>query len=235
MKPKDRAFLALSALASITMLITIHAIFVRAPIEKTMGIVQKIFYFHLPCIYSMYLCAVLCMIGSAGYLFKGTQGWDSLARAGGETAVVIGLMMLATGMLSGAKAWGVYWTWDPRLTTALLSVLIYVAYVVLRTFAGGGEGEKKFAAALGVLGAANLAIIHFAVKKWGGTHPSVLYNKKEGSGIKDPEMVNALLLGLLAFTLLTAVLVWLRMRQATLDAELAAAEDEAAALGLLED
>ena len=233
MKTSDRIFFGLSAVAAGTLCVSIYFIFFRAPIEATMGIVQKIFYFHMPCIYSMYVGAAVCLVGSAGYLWRGTQRWDSLARAGGEVAVVMGFMMLVTGSLWARKAWGVWWTWDPRLTTALLSVLVYVAYVVLRAFAGGGDGEKKFAAALGVLGAANLPIIHLAVKKWGGTHPSVVYNKS--GGLKDPQMINALLLGLLAFSFLTAVLVWLRLRQDAIRARVDEAEEEATMLGLLEE
>lgn len=233
MKTSDRIFYALSAVAAAALCVSVYSIFFRAPIEATMGVVQKIFYFHMPCIYSMYVGAAVCLVGSAGYLWRGTQRWDSLARAGGEVAVVMGFMMLVTGSLWARKAWGVWWTWDPRLTTALLSVLVYVAYVVLRAFAGGGDGEKKFAAALGVLGAANLPIIHLAVKKWGGTHPSVVYNK--GGGLKHPEMINALLLGLLAFSFLTAVLVWLRLRQDAIRARVDEAEEEATMLGLLEE
>ncbi|MBL9022216.1 MAG: cytochrome c biogenesis protein CcsA [Myxococcales bacterium] len=233
MKTSDRIFFTLSAVAAAALCVSVYAIFFRAPIEATMGIVQKVFYFHMPCIYSMYVGAAVCLVGSAGYLWRGTQRWDSLARAGGEVAVVMGFMMLVTGSLWARKAWGVWWTWDPRLTTALLSVLVYVAYVVLRAFAGGGDGEKKFAAALGVLGAANLPIIHLAVKKWGGTHPSVVYNK--GGGLKHPEMINALLLGLLAFSFLTAVLVWLRLRQDAIRARVDEAEEEATMLGLLEE
>ncbi len=233
MKTSDRIFYALAAASAATVAVALYFIFFRAPNEATMGFVYKIFYFHMPCIYSMYVGAAVCMVGSAGYLWKGTQRWDSLARAGGEIAVVMGLMMLATGSLWARKAWGVWWTWDPRLTTALLSVLVYVAYVVLRAFAGGGEGEKKFAAALGVLGAANLPIIHMAVKKWGGTHPSVVYNKE--GGLKHPDMVNALLLGMVAFTFVTATLVWLRLRQDAARARVDEAEDELTMLGLLEE
>src|SRR5579871_3527456 len=164
---KDTAFEALLALAAICTVGTIQFIAFRAPTEATMGIVQKIFYFHVPAAYSMYLGAAACFVGSAGFLYDGRRGWDALARAGAEVAVAMGVMVLVTGPLWAAKAWGVYWTWDPRLTTSMLSVLLYVAYVVLRLFAGEGDAERKFAAALGVLGAANLPIIHFSVQKWG--------------------------------------------------------------------
>jgi heme exporter protein C len=232
-KRSDHAFIGLVAATAICVVVSLNVIFLRAPVEKTMGIVQKIFYFHLPCIYAMYLGAVICLVGSAGFLAKGTQRWDSVARAGGESAVVMGAMMLVTGSLWAKKAWGVYWTWDPRLTTALLSFLVYVSYVVLRAFAGSGEGERKFAAALGILGAANLPIIHFAVKKWGGTHPSVVYNKE--GGLKHPDMWLALGLGLVTFSFLTAVLVWLRVRQDAARARVEEAEEEAIILGAVED
>jgi heme exporter protein C len=135
--------------------------------------------------------------------------------------------------LWAAKAWGVYWTWDPRLTTSMLSVLIYVAYVVLRAFAGDGEAERKFSAALGVLGAANLPIIHYSVQKWGGNHPKVITSG--GGGLQHPDMKIALSLGFLTFTLLAAVLVWTRVRIELAAARLADKEEEAIELGAVED
>lgn len=214
-------------------MLALYWIFLRAPDEATMGFVYRIVYFHAPAGYGMYIGAGACFLGSAGYLWKGTQLWDSLAKAGAEVAVVMGFILVTTGPLWAVKAWGVYWTWDPRLTTSLLSVLIYVAYVVLRAFTSGGEAEKKFAAALGILGAANLPIIHYSVQKWGGTHPQVVTGK--GGGLKHPDMVIALILGFVTFTLLSAVLLWLRTRQDRTRARLDEAEDEAMQLGVTED
>src|SRR5690606_31576464 len=109
-----------------------------------------------------------------GYLYKGGVRWDALARAGADVAVIMGLMVIISGPLWAAKAWGRYWTWDPRLTTSLLQVMVYFAYVILRSFTAGGEAERRFAAALGILGAANLPIIKYSVQKWGGQHPKVI-------------------------------------------------------------
>ena len=175
-----------------------------------MGIVQKIFYFHVPSGYAMYLGATACFVGSVGYLIKPSDTWDAFARAGAEAAVVFGAILLTTGPLWAAKAWGYYWTWDPRLTTSLLSFLVYVAYLVLRAFAGDGEGERKFSAALGILGAANLPIIHFSVKKWSGQHPQVITGN--GGGLGDPRMYTALGVSFLTFTLFAAALIWARTR-----------------------
>jgi heme exporter protein C len=135
--------------------------------------------------------------------------------------------VLVTGPLWAAKAWGRYWVWDPRLTTSMLSVLIYVAYVVLRAFAGDGLAEKKFAAALGVVGAANLPIIHYSVQKWSGQHPVVV---GEGGGGLAKDMYPAFFLGMIAFTLLAILLVWARSRVELANSRLRQLEEEAVAL-----
>jgi heme exporter protein C len=230
---RSATFYGLLAVTTISTICAIQVIAFRAPVEATMGIVQKIFYFHAPAGYAMYLAATACFIGSAGYLYTGKPAWDSFAKVGAEVAVAMGIIVMISGPLWGAKAWGVYWTWDPRLTTSLLSVLLYVAYVVLRRFAGDGESERKFAAALGVLSAANLPVIHYSVQKWGGNHPKVITNG--GGGLQHPDMKLALTLGFLSFTLIALVLLWSRVRIDLASSRLAELEQEALELGIGED
>jgi heme exporter protein C len=229
-RPIDAFFYGLVALTAMTFVVEIGIVFLKAPIEARMGIVQKIFYFHAPSGYAMYVGATACFVGSIAYLVQPTDARDALARAGAEAAVAFGAILLTTGPLWGAKAWGVFWTWDPRLTSALLGFLIYVAYLVLRAFAGDGEGERRFAAALGVLGAANLPIIHFSVQKWGGQHPVVITGN--GGGLQHPAMKAALGLGFFAFTLLAVLLVWVRARVEIGRTRLRRAEEDAIDLGL---
>jgi heme exporter protein C len=226
----DYGFYALLLVTTVLYVWLINFVFLTVPTEKTMGIVQKIFYFHVPSAYSMYLGATACFIGSVMYLVKPTDARDALARAGAEVAVLFGAIMLTTGPLWAAKAWGYYWTWDPRLTTALLSVLVYVAYLVLRAFAGDGEGERKFSAALGILGAANLPIIHFSVQKWSGQHPTVITGK--GGGLQHPDMKLALGVSFFTFTLFAIALLWARVRVEIARSRLARAEEDAIDLGL---
>jgi len=227
---KDVAFYGLMAVTALLFVIEIYFVFLRAPIEARMGIVQKIFYFHVPSAYAFYIGAAACFAGSLAYLVRPTDFRDALAHAGAEAAVVFGAIVLTTGPLWGAKAWGTFWTWDPRLTTALLSVLIYASYLVLRAFAGDGDGERRFAAALGVLGAANLPIIHYSVRKWGGQHPTVITGR--GGGLQHPDMKIALVLGFLAFTLLAVLLLWARTRVELGQSRLRRAEEDAIDLGL---
>jgi heme exporter protein C len=229
-KSLDRAFYALTALTALTFVGEVFYVFLRTPIERRMGIVQKIFYFHVPSWYGMYIGAGACFLGSMLYLMRPTDLRDAFARAGAETAVAFGTIGLITGPLWGAKAWGTFWTWDPRLTTALLSFLIYLAYLVLRAFAGDGTGEKRFAAALGVLGAANLPIIHYSVQKWGGQHPMVITGS--GGGLQDVRMKIALAGGFLCFTLMAALMLWARTRLEVARSRLARAEADAIDLGL---
>jgi len=226
----DALFYALLAVTAVTVIGELYFIFLVAPIEARMGIVQKIFYFHVPSWYAMYLGAGACFLGSLAYLVRATDARDAFARAGAEVAVVFGAIGLITGPLWGAKAWGSFWTWDPRLTTALLSFLIYVAYLVLRAFAGDGTAEKRFSAALGVLGAANLPIIHYSVQKWGGQHPMVITGS--GGGLQHPDMKIALAGGFLCFTLIAALMLWARAGIELAQSRLARAEADAIDLGL---
>jgi len=185
------------------------------------GFAQKIFYFHVPAAYAMYLSGVVCMAGSAAYLLRATPERDAWAKAGAECATFFGLIVMTSGPLWAKKAWGVYWTWDPRLTSLLLSILIYASIVLLRAFVGDGDAERRFLSAFGVLGTVNLPIIHLSVRKWGGNHPTVI--TKGGGGIA-PEMATVLVFGFVAMTLLAALLLWLRVRKAIMEQSVDALE-----------
>jgi heme exporter protein C len=185
----------------------LYTIFVVAPVEQQMGIVQKIFYFHVPSAYAMYIGFFVSAVGSAVYLLKRDPRWDAVAVAGAEVGTLFCLIVLLTGPLWARKAWGVWWTWDPRLTTTLLSGMIFAAYLVLRSMGDAGEVEKRFAAGLALLGLVNLPLIHYSVQRWRGVHPTVITGK--GGGLES-EMYWALGLSFIAFTGLAVLLIWAR-------------------------
>lgn len=187
----------------------LYAIFFIAPTELQMGVVQKIFYIHVPSAYAMYLGFGVCGLGSLLFLLRRDDKADALAAAAGEVGLVFAWVVLITGPLWARKAWGTYWTWDPRLTTTLLAALVFSAYWVLRVLGGYGEIERKFAALIALLGLVDLPIIHYSVQRWRGQHPTVITAK--GGGIASG-MVPALSLGFISMTLLFVILLSLRYR-----------------------
>lgn len=140
-----------------------------APYEATMGLVYKIYFFHMPSAWMFLIAAVVAGVASARFLFGKRQASDATAVAAAELAVLFGLLALVTGPLWARKAWGVWWVWDARLTSSLMTFLIFVAYLILRRF--GGPGSEKLAAGLAVFGMANVPFIYVSVNYWRTLHP----------------------------------------------------------------
>jgi heme exporter protein C len=190
----------------------------EAPYESTMGLVQKIFYFHVPSWMAMYTAIAVCSIASAIFLFGNNKTADAYAVAGAEVAVLFGLMGLVTGPLWGRKAWGVWWQWDVRLTTALLMELIFIACLLVRKY--GGPGSEKLAAATALFGGATAPFVYKSVDIWRTVHPKtsvvpeLLKGSMPGSGL--PFIFSAIAFVLLA-TLLMMLRVNLAKRQMALD------------------
>jgi len=176
---------------------------VQAPIERTMGPVQKIFYYHVPCAWLLMLSTFVCAGGSIAYLFKGSMRGDRVARVSAELAVLFGICTLVTGPLWGRVAWGVYWQWDARLTSSLLLWLVMVAYVMARRF--GGPASRKLAAALALFAAADVPLVYLSVHIWRTIHPKTTVVPTLGK-----EMMGVFFTSLGMFTLLWVVLFVLR-------------------------
>jgi len=177
----------------------------NAPYESTMGLVQKIFYFHVPSWFVMFSAAGVCGIAGAFVIFAGRKDADRVAQAAAELAVLFGLMGLLTGPLWGRKAWGVWWQWDARLTSALVMWLVFVAYLLLRKY--GGAGSEKLSAVLALFGMANVPFVYWSVNVWRTVHP-----KTSVVMTLQPSMGRPFLLCSLAFMALFALLLTLRVR-----------------------
>src|SRR3954451_7066967 len=180
---------------------------VSAPIEPTMGIIQKIFYFHAPIAWLLLLSTGVCAAGSIAYLFFGSEGGDRLAVAASELGVVFGLCTLVTGPLWARVAWGVFWTWDARLTSSLLLWLMLIAYLLARRY--GGPGAKKLAAALSLFAAVDAPLVYVSVNVWRTIHP-----KTTVVPTLAPPMARVFLSSLLLFTVLWGALIVVRLRLA---------------------
>jgi heme exporter protein C len=142
----------------------------NAPFESTMGLVFKIFFYHMPSAWMFLLSGVLCGIASWRYLASGDARHDRTAFAAAELAVVFGLLTLVTGPLWARKAWGTWWVWDVRVTASLVSWMVAVAYLLLRRY--GGPGSEKLGAGLALFGAANVPFIYVSVNYWRTIHPA---------------------------------------------------------------
>jgi heme exporter protein C len=162
---------ALVPLLAVSTLIfaTAPIIIARAPFESTMGLVQKIFYFHMPPAMLMLLSAIFCGVISAAFLIKKRPVFDWIAYAAAELTVLYGAIAMVTGPLWARKAWGVWWVWDPRLTMSLLLWMVFVSYLLLRRY--GGPGSETLAAGLAVFGMATAPFVYLSVNIWRTIHP----------------------------------------------------------------
>ena len=186
----------------------------NAPFESTMGLVQKIFYVHLPSAWMFLLSAIVCGVASVRFLLRGDPRHDRLAWAAAELVVLFGVITLVTGPLWARKAWGVWWQWDVRLTSSLMGWMVAVAYLLLRKY--GGPGSDKLAAGLALFGMANVPFIYISVNYWRTIHPktSVVPTLPVSFGL--PLWFSALTF-LLLFLLLLRLRVRLEEQRANLD------------------
>ncbi|MEO5936967.1 MAG: cytochrome c biogenesis protein CcsA [Terriglobales bacterium] len=181
-----------------------------APTEQTMGDIQRIFYYHVPSAWTSFAFFFVNFLASIWYLFKRRLSADALALASAEIGVVFCTIVLITGPLWAKPVWGIWWTWDARLTTTLVLWLIYVSYLILRRFSDSQQ-TPTLAAALAIFGFLDVPIVYMSIRWWRTQHPQPVIGGGAGSGL-DPEMRFALFANWAAFMALAALLVWFRYR-----------------------
>ena len=219
-----RTHFILPALAIIFMVAALAGALLLAPTEKTMGDVQRIFYFHLASAASAFVSFTCVFIASIGFIVRRAGAWDNLAVAAAEVGVLFTTFVLVTGPLWARPIWGQWWVWDPRLTTTLILWFLYTGYLVLRQAISGHRGAIA-AAAFAILAYVDVPVVYFSVRWWRGIHPQVL----RGGGGLDPGMVLPLLVSVAAIVLLSVLLIRERLNLANaadnLDRIAAALED----------
>ena len=205
----DKFFPWLVGLTAIAFGVMIYMIFLYAPVELTMGVVQKIFYSHVPAAMVMYAGFTITAVGSLLYLLKRNEALDAVAVSGVEVGLFFAVYVLVSGPLWALKAWGKAWVWEPQLTATFVLFLLFAGYALLRWFSSDSEQVRKVAAVLAVIGFVDIPIVHYAVRKWGGLHPVV---ERQGGGGLIESMKLTLTVSMVAFLLLFLVLLWMRIR-----------------------
>jgi len=199
----------LSVLATGAVLTTFWMIFFYAPTEREMGVIQRIYYVHVPSAWVAFLAFGIVALCSAGYLWLRDERLDAIAVSAAELGTIFTTIVLLTGPLWGKIAWGAWWVWEPRLTLTLLLWFIYVGYFMLRGATESPERGKRFAAVLGIVGAVDIPLIHVSVNWFRSQHPQPVVLRPDGPKAA-PEIVQTLLMGFLAFTLLFFALLLFR-------------------------
>jgi heme exporter protein C len=215
-------------LAVFTAALLSYALFqalVAAPTEQSMGDVQRIFYYHVPSAWTAFILFFINFFASIAYLIWRNTKADIVALVTAEVGVVFCSVVLVTGPIWARPVWGIWWTWDLRLTLTLVLWLIYVSYLVLRRFSSSGQ-TPLLAAVLAVFGALDVPLVYFSIWFFRTQHPQPVIG---GGGSIDPRMLHVLLINWLAFSCFAALVCWSRYRLEALQREV----DETLALEAL--
>jgi heme exporter protein C len=208
---KERS-LALPVVALAGVAVALLLIFLYAPTEAVQGNIQRIFYVHVPSAWIAYLAFVIVAVASILVLAR-RDAWrraDRIAAASAELGVVFTTIVLTTGPIWGRRVWGVWWVWDARLTSTLVLWLVYLGYLVFRALTPPGERRARLCAVIGVIGAVDIPVIHFAVIWWRTLHPLPTVLNPAGPQLPG-SMLLTLMVSLVAFTALFAALLRLRI------------------------
>jgi len=189
-------------------IICLYLVFIWSPVERIMGPVQKIFYFHVAAAMICYLAFFIVFLFSALYLFTKKRKYDLLAGVSGELGVLFTVIVLITGPIWARSAWNTWWTWEPRLTTTLILFFMYVAYLVIRNLEMEWQKKARLSGVFGIIGLINIPIVHFSVQWWGSTlHPQVIAEQDTGSSGLEPSMYFTLMFSLFTLSLIYFILL----------------------------
>ena len=203
-----RAFPILGVVTAGLLSYALYEALIGAPTEQTMGNVQRIFYYHVASAWAAFLLFFINFGASVAYLIRRNPIADAIAVTTAEVGVVFCTVVLVTGPLWARPVWGIWWTWDVRLTSTLVLWLIYVSYLMLRRFSSSGQ-TPLLAAVLAVFGALDVPLVYFSIWFFRTQHPQPVIG---GGGSIDPRMMHVLLLNWAAFLCFAFLVCWSRYR-----------------------
>lgn len=178
-----------------------------SPPDRDMGHLQKIMYVHVPVAWNAFIAYFVVAIASLAYLWKGQERHDLVAAAAAEVGAVFTALTLVLGSIWGRPTWGVWWTWDPRLTSTAVLLLIFVGYLSLRSFVEDSDRRAQWSAAVGILGALNVPIVYMSVRWW-----RTIHQMQSSPSTVDPQYVLGLRTNAIAVLLLLVYFIIKRYR-----------------------
>jgi heme exporter protein C len=200
-----------------------YAIFFVAPEEATMGQIQRIFYFHVASAWTAFLCFAVTFTANIAYLTRRTAKWDWLGVSSAEVGLAFTTVVLITGPIWAKPVWGIWWTWDARLTSTFVLWLLYVGYLLLRTLIDDAGRRGVVTAAFGIFAFIDVPIVYMSIRWWRTQHPQPVIMGGEGAGL-DPTMRGVLLFTWAVTLALGALLIARRYRLEALRHEAAELE-----------
>jgi heme exporter protein C len=200
---QSRLDMALWGILGLGMMAALYMALIKAPMERTMGDLQRIFYFHVPAAIAGMTAFAVNFVSSLMYVIRRNRRWDNLALSAAEVGVMFFSMVLITGPIWAKPAWFVWWTWSPRLTTSLILCLLYIAYLLIRKYLEDPERRGMVSAVFGIIAFADAPLVWFSIRWWRDIHPSPMLE----SGGLSPAMRPAFYICLAAFLLLLIYLL----------------------------
>ena len=210
-----RALQILNIVTAVMALIALGMVFFYAPREVVMGEAQRIFYFHVSSAWVSFVAFFVTLVAGLAFLRTGDHKWDRVALSSVEVGMMFAVMTLLSGMLWARPIWNAWWTWDPRLTTFTILLLIYFAYLMLREGIEDPDRRARFASVYGIVGFISVPITWFSIRFWRTIHPVVIGSSDpsaKGSFNMEPQMLQTLLFSIAFFTVLYVTLMWHRLR-----------------------
>jgi heme exporter protein C len=209
--PRGTRILAVAA--ATFMSLTVLGAFLYAPGDALQGPAQRIFYIHVPAAWVGLLAFLVVFVASIAVLTTRSRRWDRLAAGSAGVGVVFTTAVLVTGSLWARPVWGVYWSWDPRLTSFFILWLLYLSYLALRSYVQEPARRARYSAVLGILAFLDVPIVYLSVRWWRSLHPGPVVAHEDGPQL-PAEMLHVLLIGLVAFTLFYVLLLRLHTQNA---------------------
>ncbi len=213
-KPQPVALKILNIVSILVFLGALGMVFLYAPLEQTMNYVQKIFYFHIANAWVGMLGFLAAAVAGIVYLVKKDPEWDLIELAAVEISMVFFLITIISGSIWARPTWGAYWTWEPRLTTAAILELVYVAYLLLRQGIDDQDRRARFSAVYTLVGAISVPITFFSIRLSRTIHPVIIGGASSTTGSFDmtPRMLVTMFFALGAFSVIFVTLFWHRIR-----------------------